>query len=418
MASKTLIGPFSQILTLDQIPDSGPLRDENLQVVNDGGILIEGSQILRVLDEADWKSSLLSKQEDTEVFEVREPMVLMPGLIDSHTHICYAGSRAAEYAQRLGGASYLEILEQGGGILNTVRQTRASSEAELESLLTLRAQQQLQQGVTTCEVKSGYGLSAEAELKMLHVIQRVALQSESEVPCLISTCLAAHVLPPEFSNVRSYLEHVANDILPVVRSKNLSKRVDIFVEDNAFCPNEAVPFLESAKQQGFELTVHADQFSVGGSELAARFRALSADHLEVSTEKEIAMLKQAGVVANVLPGASLGLGLPFAPARKMLDEGLCVAIASDWNPGSAPMGDLLTQTALLSAYEKLSVAEALAGVTYRAAKALGLEDRGKLVSGKAADMIAFSCENFQDILYRQGALRPQIIWKHGTIISA
>jgi imidazolonepropionase len=195
--------------------------------------------------------------------------------------------------------------------------------------------------------------------------------------------------------------------------QGLAKRVDVFVEDTAFTEKEALDYLLAAKEMGFEATVHADQFSTGGSKVAAEAGAVSADHLEASGEEEINLLKEAGVVATVLPGASLGLGMKFAPARTMLDSGLCLAIATDWNPGSAPMGDLLLQAALLGAAEKLTTAETLAAITTRAANALHLFDRGVLAKGFIADMVAFQIDNYNEILYAQGKLKPTLIWKKG-----
>jgi imidazolonepropionase len=192
--------------------------------------------------------------------------------------------------------------------------------------------------------------------------------------------------------------------------------MDIFVEKGAFSTDLARPFLEQAKNSGFGITVHADQFTTGGSKLAVEMGACSADHLEASGDEEISLLAKSNVVAIALPGASLGLGMPFAPARKLLDGGVCLAIATDWNPGSAPMGDLLLQAALLSAFQKLTAAETFSAITFRAATALRIQDRGTLASGKKADMIAFPTKDYREILYHQGKLKPNIVWKNGYMI--
>ena len=225
------------------------------------------------------------------------------------------------------------------------------------------------------------------------------------------------MVPRDFDGSEAvYVNHILQEILPQIRLERLSERVDIFVEETAFGLDSAKHFLTEAQKLGFDLTVHADQFSVGGSALAVALNAVSADHLEAATEKEIDLLAKSKVVATVLPGASLGLGMPFAPARKLLNAGACVAIASDWNPGSAPMGDLLVQAALLGAYEKLSFSEVFAGLTFRAAHALKQHDRGRLTTGQKADMILFDTTDYRDILYAQGMLKPTQVWKNGTPI--
>ncbi|MFD2515422.1 imidazolonepropionase [Pontibacter locisalis] len=408
----TLIGPFSQIVTMAHLPKTGPIPDEQLHVLEQAGVLVQDDQIVRVGDYI--KLMQEAEQHDYALVKVESPMVLLPGFIDAHTHICFAGSRANDYAMRVAGKSYLEIARNGGGILDTVRKTREATLIELVNLLKKRCDRHLQEGVTTCEVKSGYGLTVEEEIKMLEAIQLV---NKHHTLDLIPTCLAAHMRPPEHTDSGKYLECILNELLPAIKEQDLANRIDIFIEDTAFTELESLEYLVAAKKLGFELTVHADQFSTGGSRVAAEAGAVSADHLEASGEDEIALLRDAGVVATVLPGASLGLGMQYAPARKMLDGGLCVAIATDWNPGSAPMGDLLMQAALLGASEKLTTAETLAGITSRAAHALRLSDRGVLSNGFLADMIAFPTDNYKEILYFQGKMKPTRIWKKGKEIS-
>ncbi|RNI28300.1 imidazolonepropionase [Rufibacter immobilis] len=403
-----LLGPFHQIVTMAGLPAAGPLQDHQLEVLEQTGIVLLGEKIVEVGTYA----PLAQKAQALgyAVQELTEPLVLLPGFIDAHTHLCFAGSRANDFAQRVAGKTYLEIARNGGGILDTVRKTRAASPEELAQTLHERCQQHLSEGVTTCEVKSGYGLTVADELKMLEVINQVHQEQPLD---LVPTCLAAHMRPPEFSQSGNYLTHIAQELLPQVKARGLAQRVDIFVEDTAFTESEAIKFLQTAKALGFDVTVHADQFSTGGSQVAAQVGAVSADHLEASDATAMLHLKEAGVVATVLPGASLGLGMHFAPARQLLDHGLCVAVATDWNPGSAPMGDLLLQAALLGAAQKLTLTETLAGITHRAALALGLTDRGIIAPGFLADMVAFPTSHYQEVLYRQGKLKPAIIWKRG-----
>ncbi|MFD2998897.1 imidazolonepropionase [Pontibacter toksunensis] len=394
------------------LPEKGPVSDGQLQVVEQAGVLVQGEKILKIDAYHRLQQEALSKEYQIEMIE--EPMVLLPGLIDAHTHICFAGSRSNDYALRVAGKSYLDIAHSGGGILDTVRKTRESSLIELVGLLKKRCDRHLMEGVTTCEVKSGYGLTVDDEFKMLEAI---ALVHKHHALDLVPTCLAAHTRPSEFTTSGTYLQHLLDELLPQVKEQGLARRVDIFVEESAFNQKESLDYLIKAKRMGFELTVHADQFNTGGSRVAAEAGAVSADHLEASDEAAMLQLADAGVVATVLPGASLGLGMAFAPARRLLDHGLCLAIATDWNPGSAPMGDLLLQAALIGAAEKLSIAETFAAITTRAARALGLSDRGELAKGYCADMIAFQTDNYKEILYLQGKLKPAIVWKKGDNVK-
>ena len=412
---KMLVGPFAQILTMRGLPGGGHIHDAQLEIVEGGAVLLEGGRISRVLDRAELERVEQSPQS-APYTHLRRDMVLLPGLVDCHTHICYAGSRIEEYGRRLAGESYHDIAASGGGIMSTVRSTRAESEADLARSLAKRAEEHLARGVTTCEVKSGYGLEMEAELRMLRAIERVNRMGWI-YPDLVPTCLAAHVLPHEFRSEREYLEMVLTSLLPAIRKEGLANRVDAYLDQGAFSVEEGERYLKEAKDMGFDIVVHADQFEVGGSEVAARLRAKSADHLERTGKKELGQLKEAGVAATVLPCSTLGLGLGFAPAHAMLDAGLTVAIASDWNPGTAPMGDLMVGAALLASAEKLTAAETYAGLTCRAASALGLKDRGTIQAGMMADMVAFPCSSYLEPLYRQGALRPCVVIRRGKMID-
>ncbi|MEO7213364.1 imidazolonepropionase [Mucilaginibacter sp.] len=401
---KKLIGPFTQILPLTNLPLKGALKDEQLHVIPNGGVLVKDGLILAVGDFEELKKA----NPTAEIEEIRGSRVLLPGFIDCHTHICFGGNRAKDYAMRIAGKTYLEIAQSGGGIWDTVTQTRAADEMMLAELLVQRANRHLSEGVTTIEVKSGYGLSLAEELKQLRAIKAAAAKTKAK---MVSTCLAAHMVPKDFNgSQREYLEYVLHELLPVVREENLAARVDIFIEQSAFDAENALFYLNHAKQMGFEITVHVDQFTTGGSKVAVEVGALSADHLEASGEAEIKLLAESNSVAVTLPGASLGLGMQYAPARKLLDAGACLAIASDWNPGSAPMGDLLMQAAVMSASEKLTAAEVFAGLTYRAAAALKITNRGILAPGMLADMQAYPCADYREILYYQGKMKPQKVW--------
>ena len=410
--SHLLIGPFTQLLTMEGLPLKGALRDPQIPIVPDAGILISGGQINRVGDYASLREEAHSLKAST--YEIRGPAIGIPGLIDAHSHSCFAGSRARDYALRNSGSTYLEIAEAGGGIWDTVQHTRNAAGETLETRLLERVEKCLRSGITTLEVKSGYGLNTPSELKMLRVIRSAGSKTAMD---LIPTCLAAHMIPKDYNgSATDYLDEVLEELLPLSRKEGLARRLDAFVEQSAFSPEEITPFLMAAKEQGFELTIHADQFTTGGSEVAINCGALSADHLEASGPKEIEALAQSQVVATALPGASIGLGCDFTPARSLLDAGACLAIASDFNPGSAPMGDLVTQAAILGTFEKLTNAEVLAGITYRAAAALGLNDRGRLLPGMKADLAVFPTDHFNEILYHQGQLRPSLVWKNGECV--
>ncbi len=412
MDSIKLIGPFSQILPMTGLPIKGAISDDDLELIESGGIIIENGKIDVVGRYEDLRSSISDKKFEDVVLNGNH--VCLPGFVDAHTHICFGGSRAKDYAMRNSGKTYLEIAREGGGIWDTVSKTRGSSKEQLIKGVVKRAKRHLKIGVTTIEVKSGYGLSVDEELKMLRSIREANDQAPQD---LISTCLAAHIPPKDFQgSSEDYLKKITLELLPQIKAENLSHRVDIFIEESAFSVEEAKNYLEQVKLHGFDLTVHADQFTTGGSEVAVHLGALSADHLEASTDREIDMLASSNVIAMSLPGASLGLGCAFTPARKILDKGGALAIASDHNPGSAPMGDLLTQAAILGAFEKLSNAEVLAGITCRAAAALNLDDRGALGRGALADLAVFHTNDYREILYNQGNLKPCMVWKKGELV--
>ena len=390
-----LIGPFTQLLTMDNLPERGKLSDEQLEIIPDAGILHQEGRILAVGN----FERLRRDNPDAEIEFFEGDFVCLPGMIDVHTHICWAGSRANDYAMRLAGKTYLEIAEAGGGIWSTVMKTREASVEELAELTFERAEKLYQQGVTTIEVKSGYGLSVEQEFKMLKAIKLANEKSRAE---LVPTCLAAHMKPKDFVGTeREYLQHIVENLLPEVKKQNMAGRVDIFVEKGAFSVSDAKYYLSEAKKMGFDAVIHGDQFSANCASLAAELQAVSIDHLEYADEREIEILAKSDVIPVVLPGASIGLGEWFAPARKLLDAGCSLVIASDWNPGSAPMGNLLVQAAILGAYEKLSMAETWAALTCRAARALKINDIGVLKKGNKADFIVFETGDFREILYRQ-----------------
>ena len=389
------------------LPERGAISDNSLEIIDDGGVVIEDGKIIEVGD------FLSLSKNNLDVREITYPCVLLPGFIDSHTHVCHYGNRSDEYAKRNSGISYQQILEEGGGIHNTMNSTSNSTDEQLTDDTLNRLKRHFQEGVLTCEVKSGYAPNLEDEVRMLRIINEIDSSNDID---LISTCLAAHVTPKKYESSKKYLDSIVNELLPIIKEENLSNRVDIFIEEKAFSVTEASNFLKKIKSD-FYITAHANQFTSGGLKVGVDNGAVSVDHLEVITDQEIDYLSKSDTTGVVLPGCSVGLGIPFAPARKLLDYNCKVSIASDWNPGSAPMGDLLMQASLLGSTEKLSNAEVLAGITCRAANALSLEDRGSLENGKIADMIGFKTNDFRDILYNQGKLKPSFICKRGKIYN-
>ncbi|NAS31896.1 imidazolonepropionase [Flavobacteriaceae bacterium R38] len=404
-----LIGPFRQIVTMRDLPLKGALKDEALEVIYEGGILINSSQIVAV------NSFEVLKKEFSDqliaIDHVEEDLVALPGFIDAHTHACFAGSRARDYAARNNGKSYLEIAQEGGGIWSTVKHVREADKYDLIDATAKRLDKLLASGITTVEIKSGYGLNIEHELKMLRVINEIKQKHQIDIH---ATCLAAHIIPKDWEEgEEAYLQLIIDELVPKVKEEKLCHRFDIFIEEGAFSVETAKSYLNTLKERGFQLTVHGDQFHPGGSQVAIDCRAISVDHLEASGDSEIAALSKSDVIPVALPGASIGLGCAFTPARKLLDQGCSLAIASDWNPGSAPQGNLLTQAAILGTFEKLSTAEVFAGITFRAAKVLGLNDRGSLDKNMIADIIAFPTKDYREILYHQGELRVSKVWKKG-----
>lgn len=403
-----LIGPFEQIVTLENLPLKGKINDEQLEIIQNGGVLIENGKIFKVDD----YQLLISEYPLAQLEIIKDKQVLLPAWVDSHTHIAFGGSRARDFAMRLNGKTYLEIAESGGGIWSTVTETRKLRLEELVEITSVRVKKLIEKGITTIEIKSGYGLNVEEELKLMHAIKQVKDKFKIRI---IPTFLGAHMKPKDFdgSNL-DYLNILVEEVFPILKSEDLTNRIDIFVEKSAFTIEEGEYYLTEAKKTGFDITVHADQFTSGSAKLAVKFGAISADHLESTSEEDIPVLAGSETVATVLPGASIGLGMQYSPARKLLDAGACLSIASDWNPGSAPMGDLLTQASVLAAFEKLSVTEILAAITFRAARALNIDDLGRISEGYYADFIAFPVSDFSEIIYQQGQLKPVGVWSFGN----
>jgi imidazolonepropionase len=324
---------------------------------------------------------------------------ITPGLIDCHTHLVHAGSRAKEFEMRLAGATYEEIARAGGGIVSTVRATRDASEGELVDAALPRLDALLAEGVTTVEIKSGYGLSLEAELNQLHAARELGERRKVNI---VPTFLGAHALPPEAKDKDAYIDEVCDVMIPAVAK--VADAVDGFAESIAFSPEQIARVFEAAKAHGLRVKLHADQLTNGGgAALAARYNALSADHLEHTDEVGIVAMAKAGTVAVLLPGAYYFLrDTKLPPVELLRKHGVPIAIATDCNPGTSPLTSLLLAMNMAATCFRLTVEECLAGVTANAARALGHDDIGTLEAGKRCDLAIWDIAQPAELVYRMG----------------
>jgi imidazolonepropionase len=344
--------------------------------------------------------------------------VVLPGMVDSHTHLIFAGTREDEFEQRLGGASYQQISAKGGGINATVRRVRQASLAELKALARPRLRRLLGTGVTTVEAKSGYGLTLPDELKSLQAIAE--LQTEGPLE-LVPTFLGAHAVPPEFVSDRAgYVRLLVEEMLPEIARCRLAQFCDVFCETGVFGLEEAERILQKALALGLALKLHADELTqLGGAELAARLHATSADHLLCISDAGIDALAASGTVATLLPGTAFFLGLPYAPARKLLQRGVAVALASDCNPGTCMTENLPLVGTMACTQMKMLPGEVVTALTLNAAAALGRADRiGSLEAGKQADLVVCDVPDYRHIFYHFGVNHVWRVVKRGRVVFA
>jgi imidazolonepropionase len=342
-----------------------------------------------------------------------EGKVVLPGFIDCHTHLVFAGSRATEFEMRSRGVSYAEIMKAGGGIRNTVTATRQASKQELIDLALPRLQRMFSRGVTSIECKTGYGLSLESELKMLEVMAELQTLQPIEIN---PTFLGAHAVPPEFES-ETYVQHIIQDMLPAVKQQNIAQACDVFVENGAFSPEQARRILNKAGELGLRIRVHAEQLShSGGTLLAAELNALSASHLEYTTQEDAEALAKASVIAELLPTAQEFLGMTqLASGRMLTDAGCKVAVATDYNPGSAMCDDLQLAARLAVTRGGLTCEEALMGITRHGALALGRQDIGSLEIDAQADLCILSTSNWVDLFYDWSNNPVKKVFKRGQL---
>lgn len=385
------------------------MRD--LNIVRNGGVAISEGVIIAA-DAADE----INRHFESETRIDAHGAVVCPGFVDPHTHVVYAGDRLNEFELKIAGADYLSILANGGGIISTVSQTREASIEHLSTECIKRLDKMLRAGTTTCEIKTGYGLDPETELKMLAVIERVA---EKHVLDVVPTLLAAHAVPPEYrDNADGYVELICSSILPVAadwrtKSNRFSKFpffVDVFCEKSAFSLEQTRRVFYAASQfQSVGIKVHADQFNnLGATRLAIEFGAASVDHLDAISDDEVQMLAASDTVGVVIPTENFSGGkITFANARKLIDSGCAVALSTDYNPGSSPCPSQPMAMAIACRYQRLHPAEALNAATVNAAYAIGLgKTHGSLEPGKQADLLILDMDDYRQLAYEFGS--PQV----------
>ena len=388
----------------------GTLQGENMKL-HDAAILIENGTIKAITSDG----ILPEGCENAQVIDAQGALVT-PGLIDCHTHMVFGGYRQGEIPLKLRGATYLDILRAGGGILDTVGKTRAASEDELYEKTRAFLDEMLSYGVTTAESKSGYGLDLENELKQLRVNKRL---NETHKIDLVSTFLGAHAIPEEYKGrADDYIDLLCDTVLPAVKAENLADFVDVFCEDSVFDVAQSEKMLRAGQALGLRARIHADEIEeIGGAVLSGELGAVSAEHLIATGEKGMASMARGGVIADLLPCTSLYLNKTFAPARRMIELGIPVAIASDFNPGSCPSLNL--QLAMSMGYVKyrMTPEEILTAVTINAACSCGLETKvGTLEVGKQADMVIWNAPDMEMLVYRFGSNLAKTVIKRGEVV--
>ncbi len=413
-----LIHSASQLLTLEGGPQRGNLLGD-LRLIEDGAVLIEDG----VIQEIGTSRDLLARYPRSEAVDALG-RVVMPGFVDPHTHVIWAGDRAAEFELRLEGKSYLEILEAGGGILSTVQATRAASLDELKDQTRSRLRRMFIQGTTTLEAKTGYGLDQSTENRMLKALLELDLESDQDI---VITYLGAHAVPPEYSgDPEGYTDQICSKYLPdlaawwPVQTDRPLPYVDVFCERGAFNLNQSRRILDTAAGLGFPLKIHADEFeNLGGAGLAAGLGAASADHLVVTSQKDIRLLGSSDTVAVSLPCTPFGLAEgEYTPARDLLEAGAILAIATDLNPGTAWCESMQFAIALACRYLKLTPGQAIAAATINAAEAIGRADQvGSLEPGKQADLLILDVSDYRHLGYRFGSNLVNSIIKNGKLFK-
>lgn len=422
-----LLANISQLATPVQGEGRGPLRGEDqgrVRVTENAYILVEGGRIRALGPMASLPEEIAARHGDAADGPAAGLLVdctgctVTPGLVDPHTHAVFGGWRAEEFFLRLEGAEYADILAAGGGILDTVRATRRAGEEELYEKTAAFLDAMVAGGTTTVEIKSGYGLDLETEMRQLRVIKRL---DEDHPIGVAATFMGAHAVPPEYEgDPDGFVDFIIGTVMPAVVEEGLSSVCDVFCEEGVFGIETSRRLLTAARGMGMAVRLHADEIvPLGGAGLAAEVGAVSADHLLQAKDEHLEAMAAAGVTAVVLPGTAFFLRKPYARARDMLDRfGLPVALATDFNPGSCPLIDLRFAMTLACVNMGLTAAEALTAATLNAAHVLGMAgERGSLEVGKAADLVVWNCPGYEHLIYRPGAPLARHVFKDGRRVA-
>lgn len=404
----TLVTPQPGTTHDGALPRAEGGRMNDLLVLHDAAIAIDGDTIVA----AGNSEEVAGAYPAAERIDCTGKTVL-PGFVDSHTHIVFAGNRSNEFAMRLRGATYQEIAAAGGGILSSMRSVREASLEKIVERGRSLVRSAFRHGSTTIEVKSGYGLDTESELKLLEAIR---ILDREEAPTLVPTFLGAHAFPPEFRDDHAaYVDLIVREMIPAVAGRGLAEYCDVFTDEGYFTVEESEKIFAAAREHGMKVRVHADELAdVNAAAMAARAGATSADHLLMINNDGIRAMREAGVIATLLPGTAFYLGLPYAPARKLVEEGLAVALATDCNPGSNMSENMQMTLALACMGMKMTIEEAITAATLNGAAALHRSDRiGTIAPGMAADLAIFSVPNYPDIVYHYGVNQVEEVIKGG-----
>ncbi len=383
-------------------------------LVRDGAVAVAGGKIYA----AGPREEVMTRIEGATVSTIYDAdgRVVMPGWVDPHTHAVFSTHRADEYEARIRGDSYLDIERRGGGIKRTVHGVREMGEERLFEISVRRIMRMLGQGTTTIEIKSGYGLDVTSELKMLRVIARLDEELSLDV---VPTFMGAHQVPPEYDTTADYVRVVIDEMIPAVVGAGLARFIDVFCESGVFNLDESRAILEAGKRAGLGIKVHADEItSMGGAELAVEMGAVSAEHLVKISPEGIGRLADSETVAVLLPGTTFGLGSrDFAPARELITAGAVVALATDFNPGSAPSGSMQLAVAIACSQMGLTPAEAINAATFNAAYAVGMEESvGSLEVGKKADIVVYDVADYREVPSRAGYNHAVSVFKAGALV--
>jgi len=392
-----------------RVKTGGEMRD--IGIITNAALLIENGIIKSV-----GKENEISAPPEFDVIDA-EGKIVLPGFVDSHTHTVFAGSRENEFAMRAEGKTYQQIAEAGGGILSTMRATREASKKELYRLAERRLDNMLCHGTTTVEIKSGYGLSPESETKILEVISDL---ERDHYATIVATFLGAHAFPPEYKdNKKGYVDRVCDYMLPYIGEKKLATFADVFCEQGYFDLHFAEQIILEAKRHGLIPKLHSDQLSAfGAAELGAKHNAISVDHLEMLTDKGIEALSQSQTIATILPGASFFLNHPYAPARKIIEAGIPLALATDFNPGTAMCYSMQMMLTIACTQMNISPEEAINAATLNGAAALGLSNEiGSIEAGKQADVVIYNASDYRQIPYHYGVNHVWKVVKNGVVLE-